>query len=156
MSNERIDQATRPLVTHMFRRQVMSFAIAVVISAVVAGNALPAMAEDISCNCVLWVRGQTGLAGGPANAAGYTESVMGSKGFKRVSPQAGAIMVWDANQKSAGSAGHMAITSSAYYNYRTSKWIITVRHADWVSCGIRTTTFSTWGDLYGINFYVRR
>ncbi len=120
------------------------------------GSMLPAAAEDYSCNCVLWVRSQTGLPGGPATAAGYTENVMWNDGYQRVSPRGGAIMVWDAWQEGAGSAGHMAITSGAYYDYGTRKWVITVQHANWGGCGIRSTRFTNWGDLYGINFYVRR
>ena len=130
--------------------------LSIIFGIAVTVTTLPARAADISCNCVLWVRSQTGLPGGPATAAGYTENVMRSDGYKRVNPQAGAIMVWDAYQKGAGWTGHMAITSSAYYNYQTKKWVIIVRHADWGGCGIRSTTFSSWGDLYGINFYVRR
>src|SRR4051812_8543059 len=65
------------------------------------GNSSTAAAADTSCNCVLWVRSQTGLPSGPNTAAGYTEKVMSSLGYKRVGPTAGAIMVWDANQKGA-------------------------------------------------------
>jgi len=63
----------------------------------------------------------------------------------------------------------MALVQSASYNTSTKKWVITVTHSNWGGCGIRTTTFTgvlassslcpsgaNWGDLYGVNFYVRR
>lgn len=115
------------------------------------------------CNCVYYVRCKTGLSGGPGTAAGYTESVMNGKGYVRVSPRAGAIMVWDANRKGAGPYGHMAIVNSASYNNSTKKWVITVTHTDWAGhCEPTTTRFTgassqaDWGNLYGVNFYVRR
>ena len=80
---------------------------------------------------------------------------MNSKGYQKVNPQAGAILVWDASQKGAYGDGHMAIITDANYNNQTKKWIITVRHANWGGSGIRSTTF-TWGDLYGVNAYIRR
>jgi surface antigen len=111
--------------------------------------------QQIQCSCVIYVRSRTGLPGGPTYAKDYTESKMRSFGYRRVTPTAGAIFVWDANQKGAGSAGHMAIIRSASYNSKTKKWAITVDHANWGGCGIRTTQFTTWGDLYGVNAYVR-
>jgi hypothetical protein len=134
----------------------------VMISAVILGSVelinesvATASAADISGNCVLYVQSQTGLSDGPATAAGYTEKVMNSKGYRKVNPQAGAILVWDAWQKGAYGAGHMAIITGANYNNKTKQWIITVRHANWGGYGIRSTTF-TWGDLYGVNAYIRR
>lgn len=116
-----------------------------------------------SCNCVYYVRNRTGLCGGAGTAAGYTERFMNGQNYVRVSPRAGAIMVWDANKKCATSAGHIAIVRSAAYNSRTRKWEIRVDHANWGGCGIRTNHLVTsscssanWGDLYGINFYVPR
>ena len=127
-------------------------AVAMVV-ALVGGEAPTARADSISCNCVAYVRSQTGLPGGPATAAGYTERTMGRFGYRRVAPQSGAILVWDAWQKGAYGAGHMAIITGAWYNNHLKKWQISVRHADWVACGVRDTNF-TWGDLYGVNAYV--
>lgn len=110
--------------------------------------------QEIACNCVFYVQSRTGLPGGPATAAGYTESKMRSFCYHKVNPTAGAILVWDANQKGAYGAGHIAIIRSASYNTKTKKWTITVDHANWGGCGIRSTSFS-WGDLYGVNAYVR-
>lgn len=109
-----------------------------------------------SCNCVYYVRCQTGISGGPSTAAGYRESVMRGKGYVRVKPTAGAIIVWDANQKGATSDGHMGIVRSARYNTTTKKWEITVTHSNWGGCGVRTSPPFKWGDLYGVNFYVRK
>ena len=142
----------------IFRRVIIGLMLGILFT----GSLLPVAAEDYSCNCVLWVRSQTGLPGGPATAAGYTERVMWNFGYKRVSPQGGTIMVWDAYRKGAGSSGHMAIVSNAYYDGGTRKWVINVRHANWGGCGIRTTTFTgvssvaDWGNLDGVNFYARR
>src|SRR3954447_1712753 len=117
--------------------------------------ATPAIADSYNCSCVTYVRSQTGLPGGPAVAADYTEGQMNAFGYHRVVPQAGAIFVWDRWQKGAGSAGHMAIINSAGYNNQTKKWVISVRHVNWAgNCGVAQATF-TWGDLYGVNAYVR-
>lgn len=132
----------------------LAMAIALVIGIVFVTNAVAA--TNSSCSCVTYVRSQTGLPGGPANAAGYTESVMNRMGYRKVLPQPRAILVWDAKQKGAYSDGHMAIISSASYNAKTKKWVISVRHVNWLgSCSVRSDTF-TWGDLYGVNAYVRR
>jgi hypothetical protein len=116
----------------------------------------PIQAASNDCSCVLYVRSVTGLSGGPATAAGYTESVMSSMGYKKVNPTAGAILVWDAWQKGAYGDGHMAIINSAGYDYSISKWQISVRQVNWAgNCNISDTSFTTWGDLYGVNAYVR-
>jgi len=91
---------------------------------------------------------------------------MSSYGYRKLtSPQAGAIMVWDRGAKCAGSAaGHMSLVTSASYNTRTKKWEIRGDDANWGSCGIRNRLFTdpvycrsaNWGDLYGVNFYVRK
>lgn len=138
------------------RRKVMRLLAGGTLGAVLAGSAAPVLAHHPDpCNCVHYVRSRTGLSGGVATAAGYTEKVMNGKGYKRVLPQSGAILVWDANQKGAYSAGHMAIVARARYDSQKKKWVITVKHANWGGCGIRTTTF-TWGNLYGVNAYLRR
>ncbi len=142
------------------RRIFVLLAIVPLLLAVSPWAATPAAAADVSCNCVAYVRSQTGLPGGPATAAGYTESWMNAHGYRRIMPQNprinGAIMVWDANQKGARSSGHMAIVAGTpRYNAGTKKWTINVRHANWGGCGIRSTPFQ-WGDLYGVNFYVRK
>ncbi len=128
--------------------------VAVMFALVGGTETSTARADTNSCNCVLYVRSQTGLPGGPATAAGYTEGVMRGFGYRRVTPQAGAIFVWDAYQKGAGSSGHMAIITSARYDNPTKTWQISVRHANWGGCGIRDTSFK-WGDLYGVNAYIR-
>lgn len=132
-------------------------ALALVLGVVVATNAVAASnVATATCSCVTYVRSQTGLAGGPATAAGYTERVMNSMGYRKVLPQTGAILVWDAWQKGAYGDGHMAIINSAYYNYSMKKWVITVRHVNWLGrCDPHADTFY-WGDLYGVNAYVRR
>ena len=140
----------------LFRRLVTIGAVASFMFALLIDSGVPTVAAaDTSCNCVAWVQSRTGLSGGPRTAAGYTESVMNQKGYKRVTPQAGAILIWDANQKLATGDGHMAIISSARYDNATKKWLIRVQHANWGGCGIRDTPFS-WGDLYGVNAYVRK
>jgi hypothetical protein len=96
---------------------------------------------------------------------------MWNDGYKRVSPAAGAIVVMDAWAKGASGSGHMGVVRGAYYDGRAKMWHITVLDADWnypqqQPC-IKTHTFTgtgrdllgrtfTWGDLYGVNFYVRR
>jgi hypothetical protein len=116
----------------------------------------PANTVAYNCSCVLYVRSQTGLPGGPATAADYTEHQMNAFGYQRVLPQAGAIFVWDRWQKGAEGAGHMALINSAGYNNQAKKWVISVRHVNWAgNCNVTQTTFS-WGDLYGVNAYVRK
>lgn len=130
-----------------------SVSTAALCASLILFSPLPANAAD-NCNCVAYVRSQTGLGGGPGTAAGYTEGRMRQLGYRRVPPAGGTILVWDANQKGAFGAGHIAIVNSASYDSRSKKWNIAVRHANWGGCGIRTNTFS-WGDLYGVNAYRR-
>ena len=112
---------------------------------------------EIACSCVIYVRNRTGLTGGVGAAADYTEAVMWSKGYRRVLPTAGAILVWDRNQKGAWGDGHMALVRSARYDGSLRQWVVSVDHANWgnTRCTIRTSTFY-WGNLYGVNAYVRR
>jgi surface antigen len=111
--------------------------------------------QQVACSCVLYVRSRVPSLPGLAYARDYTEARMRSFGYKKVNPTAGAILVWDANQKGAGGLGHIAIVRSARYDTRTKKWIIVVDQANWgTACSISTTQF-TWGDLYGVNAYVR-
>ena len=70
-------------------------------------------------------------------------------------------MVYDRSAKCASSCcGHMALVRSATYNSTTKKWAIYVDDANWGSCGIRQNRFAgtcaDWGNLWGVNFYVRR
>ena len=127
-----------------------------------ANPAPAAQASAYNCSCVLYVRSQTGLPGGPASAADYTERQMNAFGYRRVLPQVGAIFVWDRWQKGARGDGHMALINSAGYNNQTKKWVISVRHVNWAgNCDVSQTTFGlpgdpiNWGDLYGVNAYVR-
>jgi hypothetical protein len=128
--------------------------------AAITTTASPANAA-FNCSCVIYVRNQTGLPGGPAAAADYTERQMNAFGYRRVLPQAGAIFVWDRWQKGAinpdgTSDGHMALINFAGYNNQTKKWVISVNHVNWAgNCAVSQKTFS-WGDLYGVNAYVRR
>jgi hypothetical protein len=113
------------------------------------------------CSCVVYVRSRTGLCGGLLYAYQYTETEMWNRGYKRVTPRAGAIMVWDRGAKCASrTAGHMSICRSATYNSTTKKWVIYVDDANWGGCGIRlnrlTSTCADWGNLWGVNFYVPR
>ncbi|MFN8506232.1 MAG: CHAP domain-containing protein [Dehalococcoidia bacterium] len=109
-----------------------------------------------SCSCVEYVKSQTGLSGGLGAAANYTESQMNARGYKRVSPQKGAIAVWDRNKKGALGDGHMAIVNSASYNSKTKLWTIQFRHVNWnYNCTVHTITPS-WSNLDGINFYVKK
>jgi hypothetical protein len=121
-------------------------------------NASTSSQQQVSCSCVLYVRSRVpSLPGGPQFAKDYTQSKMSTFGFKKVNPTAGAILVWDANQKGAGSMGHIALIRSASYDTKTKKWIITVDQANWgTACSITTNSKFTWGDLYGVNAYVRR
>ncbi|WP_239161119.1 CHAP domain-containing protein [Virgisporangium ochraceum] len=123
----------------------------------------PAVADPYNCSCVTYARSKTGLLGGPPTAAGYTETAMNERGYVRVSPRPGTIMVWDRNRKGAGAAGHMAIVTGAAYNGQTRKWTIDVRHVNWNgNCGEHPLRFTgasgmaDWGNLDGVNFYFRR
>ncbi len=136
---------------------------------VIAASAPVVRADDYNCSCVTYVRSQTGLPGGPNTAGDYQESVMNSFGWHRVQPlntstgnmiPSGGktmIMIWDPNQKGAYGDGHMAITTQdPWYNYNTNQWVVSVQHVDWLgNCGVEGDTFTNWGDLYGINFYVQ-
>jgi hypothetical protein len=140
-------------------------------------------ARSYNCSCVTYVRitlaaHGVNLPGGPATAGGYQERWMDNHGWHRVRPPGNGtipsagkvmVMVWDPNQKGAFASGHMAIVATAWavragltrsgrdpwYNYSTRKWNITVLQVDWGgNCNVSQTTFTGWGDLYGINFYV--
>lgn len=141
-------------------RSTLAAILAVLIvggSSLVANVAGAEAAPNYNCSCVEYVKAQTGLTGGLGDAANYTESQMKSRGYTRVAPRAGAIAVWDRNQKGALGSGHMAIvTGKPTYNSKTKKWTISFRHVNWAkNCNVHTMTQSRWGDLYGINFYVK-
>lgn len=111
-------------------------------------------ADDIACSCVAFVRSVTHLPGGPGAAAGYTPAFMVKAGYKRVKPQAGAIVVWDAGAKGADpKLGHIAFVKAASQDPKTKVWTVKVRHSNWTHCTIGTSTFK-WSDLKGLNFYL--
>jgi hypothetical protein len=143
------------------------------------------LTNPYECSCVTYVRDNLAaqgidLPGGPATASGYTEKWMRAHDWSRVKPpNNGAIpdaskpmvIVWDANEKGASGAGHMAIIvdawsrkhlsasgKSPWYDRATKKWNITVLQDDWSTdpstCTPARHLFDSWGDLYGVNFYV--
>lgn len=153
------------------RRVLAGIAVAVVVlglSSIARSSFARAHSADYNCSCVQYVEAMTGLPGGPATAAGYTESEMNTLGYYRIVPPGdgeipadGAIMVWDADHKGAGPDGHMAlVVGNPSYNYSSQKWTIHVQHVDWdrsgtgnPNCGVEADTFTHWGDLDGVNFY---
>ena len=143
------------------------------------------LTNPYNCSCVTYVRDTLAangikLGGGPATAAEYTAKWMSAHGWRRVVPPNNGtipdggkpmVVVWDANQKGAFGAGHMAIAVTAWsrnhlgasgkspwYNYHTKKWNIAVLQDDWATdpsnCVPAQHPFNSWGNLYGVNFYV--
>ena len=117
------------MVALRLRHVFLTLGIAAVMLLMHVQLALPASAQTSTyqndCGCVHFVQhylldhGMTPLAGGVNTASGYTEGFMRSIGYYRVKPTNdpvnnyipadGAVMVWDAGQKGAYDAGHMAI-----------------------------------------------
>lgn len=165
MNSTPMDKISCALTNQISRRRAVKLVAGSALGAAIGQKVRSAEADAVSCSCVLYVRSRTGLSGtGNPNsgAADYTESVMWSKGYKRVSPRAGAIMVWDRGAKGCnGQAGHMSLVRSANYDNGTKKWVITVDDANWVPCQITVGRLATnnganWGDLWGINCYIPR
>jgi hypothetical protein len=140
----------------MHRRTLSTLVAVLVVAALTWEASAVAADEDAGCNCVAYVQSRAGLPVGPATAAGYRESTMQGFGYRRVPPDDaatdGAIMVWDAGQKGVRSDGHMALVEGRPA-YDGTLWVLTVRHANWGGCGIRSDTFR-WSELSGVAFYV--
>ncbi len=156
MNDERFDAWSRRLTENGSRRHVMRLMAGGALGIALARRALPTPAIAFTT-----FAGGLGYPAARPRLADYTERVMNSKGYVRVSPRAGAIMVYDRSAKCASSCcGHMALVRSATYNSTTKKWAIYVDDANWGSCGIRQNRFAgtcaDWGNLWGVNFYVRR
>jgi hypothetical protein len=163
---------------------VLSLSIFAIGASAAPATVAPAKATSSDCSCVTYVRDAlaahaVNLPGGPGTAGGYQETWMDQHGWHRVVPPGSGtipsggkamVMVWDANKKSAYGDGHMAIVATAWaqqagltqsgldpwYNSSSEKWNIKVLQEDWPvgQCGVTQTTFTGWGDLDGINFYI--
>ena len=153
-------------------------------AAALVGSARTLAADDYQCSCVVYAEAATGLPAGNSQtgylpyASSYTETVMNELGWHRVVPPGDGtipsggkpmVMVMDAGAKGADPiAGHMAVVQQdPTYDYTAQLWTISVEEVDWPegSCSPTPGTFTgryttnsgqyvTWGDLYGINFYV--